>query len=568
MAAKDSVVQGSLITCIIFLVLSLVGNFFMFQSMDKAVAAKIQADQSKANADNLSRNQSEKIQIMQAMLGVGQLTDVQFQGLLDSSSADDDMQAVEQQFVQDMSLLGEGLDRTYPSLGGYLMNAIRDRNDQLVRAKSDYQGKVDELAGVVRRESARADEAEKAKDDLNTQLQRTRAELAEARESHNKQQGLLQDEVTKAVQRFQNFQVSAQQKEGQLKKHASTLQDTIEKQKDTIQSLRNDEFESAQGKVVHVMPGGNLAFINLGKADGLVTGVTFSVIDQDDVRVTDAEPKGLLEIKSVPGDHLAEARIVYNKALNNPILADDLIYTPFWAPGQQVEIAMAGLMDLTGDGRDNSAELKSMIASTGAKISAHVDPTGAKSGNLTFDTRFLVLGRETEDGAALASLGKIKTEAKQLGITFISLTKLMGYLRSMDSELIVPLGSAARASDFEPKPRAGAGRRTMSTVSSLYDRDPPERGGGSRQRGSRAAGRGAAPDHRAARCGRSRIRGDRGSARTQPRHGEEPSAPRAKPTGQGALAENRQEGCDLANDVRTIRQRTTVCLPRRRALRS
>ncbi|QDV70908.1 hypothetical protein Poly24_46410 [Rosistilla carotiformis] len=487
MAARDdSVIRGSLITCIIVLVLSLVGNFFMWQWGDAASQEKTKAAASLQNAQNQVRTQDSKIQVMERMLGVGQMTDAEFAQMLTSAGGDDKMNLIEQQFAQDMSLMNEDGKKNYHELPSFLMRTIRDKSALLAAAEQQIARLGKEKDAILERETARADKAEKDKDDLNTQLQKTMADLAKAREDHNLKQQQMQDLLTKSQQQITAVTTSAAREKTQLVKQSTQLQTTIDDQKNTIETLRNDEFETPQGRVVHVMPGGNVVFINLGSADGLITGVTFGVIDQDEVRVTNVEPKGNLEVTAILGSHLAQARVVYNKELRNPVIEDDKIYTPFWAPGRRVEIALAGLMDLDGDGTDDSDRIKAMVKSVGATVSAQVDARGIETGELTFDTRFLVLGTNPEFGegdadadagnaSVLAAVGKLKARAKQLGITTISLNKLLGYLRSLDQDLVIPLGTASRAEDFPPTMTEGLGKRSPGKVSELFDRKTPDR---------------------------------------------------------------------------------------------
>lgn len=482
----DSVIRGSLITCIIILVLSLVGNFFMWQWGDAASLEKDKANTSLQNAQNQVRSQDSKIQVMERMLGVGQMTDAEFAQMLTSAGSDEKMNLIEKQFAQDMALIGEESKKNYHELPAFLMQTIRDKSAALATQQAQIERLEKEKNEVITRETARADQAVKDKENLNKQLQQTMAELAKAREDHNLKQAQMQDLLTKSQQTIDTIKKTAAREKTQLVQQTSQLQTTIDDQKEVIEGYRNDEFEVAQGRVTEVLPGGKVVFINLGSADGLLAGVTFGVIDQDDVRVTKAEPKGNLEVTKILGAHLAEARVIYNKEIRNPIIENDKIYTPFWAPGRKVEIALAGLMDLDGDGVDDSDRIKAMINSVGAKVSAQVDARGGETGELTFDTRFLVLGTnpefsgagddsENQNAAVLANVGKLKARAKQLGITTISMNKLLGYLRSLDENLVIPLGSQARGDDFLPDRIRGASRRSPGNVSDLFNRAAPPR---------------------------------------------------------------------------------------------
>lgn len=469
----DSVIRGGLITCVIFLLLSLVGNYFMYQSSDKASTELAQSKEelNQARADVRARG-TENL-LMKAMLGIGEVTEDEFNGMKDSVGADQDMNQIQKQYVDDMTLMTGPGKKNYHALPAFMMQTIREKTAVIENLTAQVDQLQKEKNAIIDQETKRADAAVKAKVEVEKQLEAKEAELVDARNTHLVAQAKMQDLVTQANQKITSITRAASKNQQMLKQESAKLQTTIDHQVDVINGFRNEKFETSQGRVVHVVPGGNMVFINLGSADGLSTGVTFGVLDQDEVDVIDAKPKANLEVIKITDSHLATARVIFNDDIRNPVIEDDKIFTPFWAPGRKVEIALAGKMDYDGDGNDDSDRIKSMIRSVGASVSAQVDEQGVMTGKLTFDTRFLVLSADVDD--ANPAVGKLKSEAKQLGITSISLTKLLGYLRSLDENLVVPLGTGAKADDFQPTAPPGIAKRRPSTISSLYDRDPPQR---------------------------------------------------------------------------------------------
>jgi hypothetical protein len=90
------------------------------------------------------------------------------------------------------------------------------------------------------------------------------------------------------------------------------------------------------------------------------------------------------------------------------------------------------------------------------------------------DTRWLVIGDdfkviggvlEGSNEIAAKKRAELEQQAKGMGITRIDIDKLMGWLRGSGEEDVVPLGNAARASDFVRRapPPPSKGR-----VSGLY----------------------------------------------------------------------------------------------------
>jgi hypothetical protein len=214
--------------------------------------------------------------------------------------------------------------------------------------------------------------------------------------------------------------------------------------------------------------------INLGSADALRVGVQFGVVDVNELNVEEAELKSQIQVTKILGEHSAQARVLGNPSYKNPLVRGDKLYSPFWAPGRKVRIALAGDIDITGDGRGNTEQLKSMIEMAGAEVAAMISSTGDMQGKLDSSVRFLVVGEQAGSGAspeadasrdrASAEISRIKAQATELGITTIPAWKLLEYLKGINDSITTPLGAAARGADFEPLPATGMSGRNQSTV--------------------------------------------------------------------------------------------------------
>jgi hypothetical protein len=118
--------------------------------------------------------------------------------------------------------------------------------------------------------------------------------------------------------------------------------------------------------------------------------------------------------------------------------------------------------------------VRALIAQNGGDVSVDLRPDGRIDGNLSVNTRWLVVGDEFKvlgdklEGANEVVARRrleIEQQAKSMGVSRINLDKLMGYLRGSGEEDVVPLGSANRASDFI---RREAGVPSTGRVSGLY----------------------------------------------------------------------------------------------------
>ncbi|MDB4634418.1 hypothetical protein OAG76_03330, partial [Rubripirellula sp.] len=275
------------------------------------------------------------------------------------------------------------------------------------------------------------------------------------------------------------FRQQAVNETNKLTQKAGQLQGTIDTQKFQLNELRSDQFETTQGEVRYVVRGGNITTINLGSADALRPGITFGVIDADETRLKDAKVKATIQVTQIQGPHLAQARVVAFPEIRNPIIPGDKIFSPFWAPGRVIKIALAGDIDIDGDGRPDNDALKGQIRAAGATVAAEVTPAGSVSGKLDATIRFMVVGDDPELGngvgedddnniAQIAAMGRIRAKASELGLTIIPAWKLQSYLRTLNDTLTTPLGSATRGDDFPPEPYV-KGNRLPNRGAEIYN---------------------------------------------------------------------------------------------------
>ena len=139
-------------------------------------------------------------------------------------------------------------------------------------------------------------------------------------------------------------------------------------------------------------------------------------------------------------EHTAETRIVEDR-LSDLILPGDVVYTPVWKPGQRRRFALVGKLDIDGDGKSDIEKIRGLIRRGGGTIDAVVDETGKQTGEISIDTRFLVMGTMPSgaeaEGAASTRFSKILKQADELGIDRMSLDRFLeqvGYSRGPATE--------------------------------------------------------------------------------------------------------------------------------------
>lgn len=489
----DSVIRGGLIASSIFLVLSLIANFLFWRMGNIAATEAQEVKTQLQSATATIQKQQNQLGFLKGAIGIGteSLNEASMNALAESAKGDADMETAIATINTALSYFGPGGDFSQKNLSRlpeYLTQQLRGLSDQYNNAVAQQQlekARADADIKVARDAQAKAEQlqatSEKEKEDLRTQFDQDRQQMKLAN-------GDLQDKVNRALAENRKVAQDSALRIDSLQTEKSQLLTTIESQRRELNELRNSTFEVAQGKVTYTRPGDRLVMINLGSRDQLRNGVNFEVHDAEDSRVVSGKPKAMIEVVAIRGDHLAEARLIGDEIISDPIIPGDRIYSPFWAPGRSVRIALAGSIDINQDGRIDDSDtsiLRGAIESAGAEIAAVITPGARRTGKeLDSGIRFLVTGQQEAESdnpqaelterqqRSVAEMGKIIDEARQLGITVVPAEKLLGFLRTIDDSITVPLGNTARADDFRPLP-AGTGRLSKESVSDLYQKAPP-----------------------------------------------------------------------------------------------
>jgi hypothetical protein len=207
------------------------------------------------------------------------------------------------------------------------------------------------------------------------------------------------------------------------------------------------EYDQPKGKILRKDRSGQTVFINLGSSDRVKPQLTFTVFTAGRDGRAVGEPKGTIEVMTVIGDHLSAAKITEAvSAVQNPIMQGDLLYNLAWSPGMREHVAIAGFIDLTGDGRDGTLEFKQQLENQGIIVDAYLDlrDLGFKGKGLTQNTSFLVLGEMPDveqhfqiGGVSiqmeraqdiLTKVSEIRNEATKLGVTIVPVRRFMALI--------------------------------------------------------------------------------------------------------------------------------------------
>jgi hypothetical protein len=192
-------------------------------------------------------------------------------------------------------------------------------------------------------------------------------------------------------------------------------------------------------KVTSMDRTGKMPFINLGSADNVKPQTTFRVhgVTADGRPIP--QSKGSIEVVNVLGPHLSQARVTeMREPSRDPILPGDVLYNPTFSPDKKKHVAIAGLIDLDADGRDDLNDFLRILQRQNVAVDAYLDPKDGsiKGPGITVNTDYLIIGEGT-DLAQLASrdketrdkltqsMAEIQRRAKENGVQLIGLRKYL-----------------------------------------------------------------------------------------------------------------------------------------------
>jgi hypothetical protein len=222
-------------------------------------------------------------------------------------------------------------------------------------------------------------------DDLRAEITRLGTEI----ETLKKKDVADKDALTKQIK--ERDQRMAKMKE-LLDARNSELAQVRLKSTEAPPSMRTD------WRIVRMDRRGTNPYINLGSADKVKPQLTFSIHGVTTEGRPISEAKGTLEVVNVIGEHLSQTRITSVKDQNrDPILEGDVLYNPSWNPTIKKHVALAGIIDLTGDGRDSLYEFMRNLDRQNIVVDAYLDPKDYQvKGKVTVRTDYLIIGESVE----------------------------------------------------------------------------------------------------------------------------------------------------------------------------
>ena len=466
--------QGLQIALIIFVILTIalgVTTFMFFKQFDEA---QLRAN---ANAENLAKQEQvtktvteERNKLREEMMGFKE---------------SDSIEAIRKEFNKDVQLYGSAYEaplQHYHQLLPKLFDDLQKKNASL----ADAQVKIQDL--TKEKDKLKQDNAALVKkfEDAATQAGE---QLATATKQFGDDVGKLTQAKDTLAADKQKAQKEAEKTQDELKAKLDTagkqllrLRDLADTRAKQLEDAKKETFEVAYGQVRWVNQRNGTVWVNLGQADHLGRQTSFAVYAEDTNDVSRAAKKGAIEVTQILGEHLAEARILEDSP-SNPIMPGDVIFTPLWRPGEQLHVALAGDLDVDGDGKSDVQLLLNLTSINGAVVDLYVDENGnrqPKNAKMSAETRYLVLGKAPEvkkGDKGEESRSKVHTsienEAKQLGIKTMPLQEFLNRIGYKHETHVVRFGRGANPADFKPLPPEGSQKTSSGNLAPIFKERRP-----------------------------------------------------------------------------------------------
>lgn len=446
MAARQD--QSLVIALIVFVCISVMGlawGYLMFKSSSDAHKQLADMTQQRDSEHNAARTLQQENESYRRYIGLGE---------------NDNLEDVQSTYQEDMERFGRTVDESQKSYRNLLIME-REESDKILHRENDAKQEIRDLKArllaIDAETKAQIAQIEAARKETEADAARQRVTFEKDRKGLETKQRELLASLEEQKSFFQGKLTESETKLAQLTEQV----DTLDRAKNKLLEERTtseESFEVPDGRVSWVNQDGTL-WINLGAADSLRRQVTFSVYDSQLHDPAKAVKKGSIEVTKIMGDHMAEARITDDKA-TDPILSGDYVYSQVWHPGKQLRFALTGFIDIDDDGNSDLELARNLIELNGGVVDAYLDEQGKQQGEMSIDTRYLVLGEFPEDPLKADirdGWSGMTKDADSKGVETILLAEFLNRMGYKAQDRTVPLGTRARSRDFTGAERSDRG---------------------------------------------------------------------------------------------------------------
>ena len=253
---------------------------------------------------------------------------------------------------------------------------INDLDGDIERMKGSHQDEMDAVTGKIAA-------YEKAAEDYRTELHKVKGEYYSAIDR-------LRERYEGDIARLENEKDALFQDRVVLKSRLDELQEIL-----SVSRLQaQDPSTLVDGRIVDTIGGSDEVYIDRGKKDRIVLGMTFEVYDDESAlqeidRLTGEMPRGKASLQVIQVRDTTSKCMITRAIPGRPVVRTDVIANAVYDPNYVFKFMVHGKFDVDGDGKPSEAEaeyLRSLIVSWGGEV--------VQGEMLPGDLDFLVLGME------------------------------------------------------------------------------------------------------------------------------------------------------------------------------
>jgi hypothetical protein len=283
------------------------------------------------------------------------------------------------------------------------------------------RGTLDRMQRDLRNNQVEIDGLERRLADRDAEIAGKDAEIARMKEAHQKELDEVSQEIVayreaaeqyqqmvdEAIDDWKNAQTAL---EDQYRGQITDLEDELdgvgqelvlarsrlnefEAILDEIRFKAKDPAELVDAQVIDTDPANEQVFINRGRNDRIVLGMTFEVYDDDaSISVnpqTGILPRGKASVKVVKVGETTSTCKITRSVRGRPVVRNDVLANAVYDPERRFKFLIHSKFDVDGDGQPSEAEaeyLRSLVVEWGGEV--------VFGDELPGDLDFLVLGEE------------------------------------------------------------------------------------------------------------------------------------------------------------------------------
>ncbi|MAT81119.1 MAG: hypothetical protein CMJ29_05675 [Phycisphaerae bacterium] len=399
MAIRSTAGTGVVVALVVFIIISaalLATTIIFYSQRGKAVEEKNTAEAQLDKLATATERSSDAYQAIENQSGrnsvYGHLKG-QHDDLMAYVGRDMDIDALKEALNKSIGVDSNGTLWTHMQTTHQQLQSDSDSISRLKDSVQQLQEEKEEIAG-------RLSQAERERDEsLQASVDRQLDGIRKADTTYEEQIAQAIDDLEQAKERYRNRYVGQIR---DLENEVDELSEANVQGESRIEELQRlisrnriqpeDPANLADGEVIEVTGRGDQVYIDRGKNDQIVLGMTFEVYDDAAQLRPDAEgnfPRGKASIQIVKvGESTATGKVT-RSTRGRPVVRGDIVANAIYDPNYTFKFLVHGRFDVDNDGHATLEEtdfVRRQIESWGGKV--------IKEDRITGDLDFLVLGVE------------------------------------------------------------------------------------------------------------------------------------------------------------------------------